>query len=288
MPCRNAKKHLKATISSVFNQPECLELIVADGGSTDGSLQVLVAIASTNPKLRIICRNDSASADALNKTFCAARGTLIGLLNADDLMPQGALTRAVSALHANPGWVMVCGEGEEFNEETGLVKRYPTLPISIAKKDLNRNCFICHQSVVFRRSMGLLLREIDQQWRTTFDFDYWIKAFRAFPNRIGYIPHLQGRTRIQNEMITSKYRAQASIETTRLLAHHFKFANVNILNEYALELMPANKEMPKSECFTNHLKELFDSARPYLAPAAFSQLQKTWLTAGTPQVHLSI
>ena len=62
--------------------------------------------------------------------FCAARGTLIGWLNADDLMPPGALARA-AALKAHPEWLMVYGEGEEFNEETGLAQRYPTLPASV-------------------------------------------------------------------------------------------------------------------------------------------------------------
>ena len=131
MPCRNAGPFLQAAVESVLAQKECLELLLADGGSTDGSLQLLEDLAVVDPRLRIISRSDNGPADALNKAFRAARGTLIGWLNADDLMPPGALARAVSALGAHPEWLMVYGEGEEFNEQTGLVQRYPTLPAGV-------------------------------------------------------------------------------------------------------------------------------------------------------------
>ena len=131
MPCRNAGPYLQAAVQSVLGQKECLELLVADGGSTDGSLQVLEDLAVAAPRRCIVSRSDRGPADALNKAFSAARGTLIGWLNADDLMPPGALARAVAALNAHPEWLMVYGEGEEFNEETGLVQRYPTLPASV-------------------------------------------------------------------------------------------------------------------------------------------------------------
>ena len=163
MPCRNPGPYLQAAVQSVLNQPECLELLVADGGSTDGSLQVLEVLAVADPRLRIVSRSDLGPADALNKAFRSARGTLIGWLNADDLMPPGALARSVAALNAHPEWVMVYGEGEEFIDETGLSQRYPTFPSSVGLEGFRSYCFICQPAVVFRRSMGVLLGELDQQ-----------------------------------------------------------------------------------------------------------------------------
>ncbi|MDA7685383.1 glycosyltransferase [bacterium] len=145
MPCRNAGSYLRAAVQSVLAQPECLELLVADGGSSDGSLQVLEDLAEVDPRLRIVSRSDRGPADALNKAFSAARDTLIGWLNADDLMPPGSLARAVAALNAHLEWLMVYGEGEEFNEETGLIQRYPTLPASVGLKGFRSHCFICHR-----------------------------------------------------------------------------------------------------------------------------------------------
>ena len=164
MPCRNAGPYLYEAVESVLRQQECLELLVADGGSTDGSLQVLEDLAASDPRVQIVSRSDSGPADALNKTFRQARGSLIGWLNADDISPPGSFARAVSALATHPEWLMVYGEGEEFNEDTGLVQRYPTLPPSSGKKGFRSHCFICQPTVVFRRSMGVLLGDFDNQW----------------------------------------------------------------------------------------------------------------------------
>ncbi len=198
-------------------------------------------------------------------------------------MPTGALSRAVAALNAHPEWLMVYGEGEEFNDETGLVQRYPSLPASVGLEGFWSHCFICQPAVVFRRSMGVLLGEFDQQWRTAFDFDYWLRAFEAFPHRIGYVPHLQGRTRLHSDTITARQRAQVALEATQLLALHFGAADSKRLHNYALELQLGIAERPEGDDLVTHLQQLFKSARPYLATAALDQLQSNWLTGDPPQ-----
>lgn len=283
MPCRNAMPFLEAAVESVLAQPECLELLVADGGSTDGSLQKLEGLAGVDSRVRIISRCDKGPADALNKAYCSARGTFIGWLNADDLYAPGALARAVAALNFNPNWLLVYGEGEEFNEDTGLVQRYPTLPSSVGINGFRSHCFICQPSVVFRRTMGLLLSKFDLQWRTAFDFDYWLRAFEAFPHRIGYIPHLQGRTRLHSATITSKQRAQVALEATQLLARHFGAADAKRLHNYALELQLGIAQMPEGVDLVTHLQQLFELARPSLTPAALVHIQHTWLSGDLPQ-----
>lgn len=89
-----ARQALREAVASVLQQPQCLELLVADGGSSDGSLQLLEELAASDPRVRLVSRSDAGPADALNQAFRAARGTLIGWLNADDLYPPGALARA--------------------------------------------------------------------------------------------------------------------------------------------------------------------------------------------------
>ena len=282
MPCRNAGPYLQAAVASVLAQPECLELLVADGGSSDGSLQLLEALAAEDPRLRIVSRADAGPADALNQAFRAARGTLIGWLNADDLSPPGALARAVAALNAHPEWLMVYGEGEEFNDDTGLIQRYLTLPAVVGIGGFRSHCFLCQPAVVFRRAMGLLLGDFDAQWRTAFDFDYWLRAFAAFPHRIGYLPHLQGRTRLHNATITSQQRAPVALEATQLLARHFGSADGTRLHNYALELQLGIAALPDGQSLGAHLQELVDQAAPWLEPAALQQLRGTWLQGEPP------
>jgi hypothetical protein len=277
MPCFNPGSFLAEAVASVLAQPECLELIVADGGSTDGSLHTLAALVGVHPELRLISGPDQGPADALNQAFAQARGTLIGWLNADDLCPPGALGRAAAALEANPLWLMVYGEGEEFDAATGLRQRYPTLQPHAGLGGFRSHCFICQPTVVFRRTMGVLLGPFDLRWRTAFDFDYWLRAFAAFPDRIGYIPTLQGLTRLHASTITSRQRAQVALEATALLARHFGSAPPTRLHAYALELQLGLAELPAGCSLAGHLAEVFSQAEPWISPADLCQLRRDWL-----------
>jgi len=277
MPCRNAGPFLCESVASVLQQPECLELLVADDGSTDGSLQLLEALAAADPRVRLVSRRDAGPADALNQAFRAARGALIGWLNADDLYPLGALARAVAALDAHPHWLMVYGEGEEFNAATGLRQRYPTLPGPPEVEAFRSHCFLCQPAVVFRRSMAVLLGPFDPHWRTAFDFDYWLRAFTAFPQRIGYLPHLQGRTRLHEGTITSQQRSQVALEATALLARQFGTASATRLHSYALELQLGIAALPEGISVQEHLPELVAEAEPWLEPDALKAFRHDWL-----------
>lgn len=277
MPCFNPGPFLQEAVASVLAQPECLELLIADGGSTDGSLELLHHLASAEVRIRLIHGPDQGPADALNKAFAQARGTLIAWLNADDLFPAGALGRAAHALLTNPHWLMVYGEGEEFSATTGLRQRYPTLQPEVGLHGFRSHCFICQPSVVFRRTLVKQLGPFDCQWRTAFDFDYWLRAFAAFPDRIGYLPYLQGLTRLHASTITSRQRSQVALEATVLLARHFGPGPASRLRGYAHELQLGIAQLPPHTDLAHHLADLFQQARPYLNREARAQLREEWL-----------
>lgn len=276
MPCRNAGPFLEEAVASVMQQPECIELLIADRGSTDGSLEEVERWSKKDSRVRLINRSDSGPADALNQAFRAARGTLIGWLNADDLFPQGALARAVAALNANPHWLMLYGEVDEFNSTTGLQQRYPTLPPSVGIEGFRSHCFICQPSVVFRRSMGVMLGPFDEHWRTSFDFDYWLRAFEAFPHRIGYIPHLQGRTRLHEDTITNTQRSTVAMEATELIARHFGSAPATRLHNLGLELQLGIARTNPGQTHIELLHELTDQAAQWLEPKSLESLRHDW------------
>ena len=281
MPCFNPGAYLEEAVASVLNQPECLELLVADGGSTDGSIEFLEALASRDRRVRITYGPDQGPADALNKAFAQARGTMIGWLNADDISPAGALGRAALALSANPRWLMVYGEGEEFDTATGMRQRYPTLQPNVGLGGFRSHCFICQPTVVFDRTMGLLLGPFDLHWRTAFDFEYWLRAFAAFPDRIGYLPTLQGLTRIHQSTITSRQRSLVALEATALLARHFGVAARDRLHCYALELQLGIAKLPKDCLLPDHLAQVFAEAEQWLSGHDYQALRRDWLLASS-------
>jgi len=89
MPSLNQAAFIAAAVESVLSQsyPQ-LELIVGDGGSTDGTQAWLAQRQTQDARLRWFSEPDSGPADALNKLLRQAKGTLIGWLNSDDCTRQ--------------------------------------------------------------------------------------------------------------------------------------------------------------------------------------------------------
>jgi glycosyltransferase involved in cell wall biosynthesis len=81
--CLNAAKTIRKTIESVANQTVLpFEYIIIDGGSTDGTLQIIKEYGTLITK--IISEKDAGISDAFNKGIRLASGDVVGILNADD------------------------------------------------------------------------------------------------------------------------------------------------------------------------------------------------------------
>ncbi len=105
-PCLNAEAFIAEAVQSVISQGrDDIEHIVVDGGSTDGTLAVLSRYAH----LRIIRQRDNGLYEALNHGVDAARGVLIGHLNADDCYINRAFDRVIDAYWAHPDADMISG-----------------------------------------------------------------------------------------------------------------------------------------------------------------------------------
>jgi glycosyltransferase involved in cell wall biosynthesis len=97
----NGKKHLEQTILSVLDQSyKNIEYIVVDGGSTDGTLDILIKYDD-----RIdywVSEPDNGIYDAMNKGIGLAKGELIGIINSDDYYLDGAVEKIVAASIREP------------------------------------------------------------------------------------------------------------------------------------------------------------------------------------------
>src|SRR4051794_1648619 len=94
-PCLNAEATIADTLASVRAQRyDALEHVVVDGGSTDGTLDILRA--AEGPVL-FISEPDRGLSDAMNKGITLARNDVVGWLNADDVYLRGALERVAAA-----------------------------------------------------------------------------------------------------------------------------------------------------------------------------------------------
>ncbi len=109
MPSYNKAEFIERSILSVLNQnyPN-IELIVIDGGSTDGTVEIIKKYEKYITFW--ISEKDQGQSDALNKGFKYCTGEVYGFLNSDDLYTPNAFNYALSALKDNPNKKIVFGD----------------------------------------------------------------------------------------------------------------------------------------------------------------------------------
>lgn len=115
-PCLNRAGMVADAVESVLAQGYGnFEHIIVDGGSTDGTLDVLARY----PHLRVISEPDRGLYDALNKGVAMTKGAIVGHLNSDDIYEPGAFATVAGRFAREPGLDSVCGgavivEGERI------------------------------------------------------------------------------------------------------------------------------------------------------------------------------
>jgi glycosyltransferase involved in cell wall biosynthesis len=107
-PSFNQAKYLPETIESILNQDyPRLEYIIIDGGSTDGSVEIIKKYQSHLSYW--VREKDSGQSEAINKGFSKATGDLFNWINSDDILFPGALCRIAEAYIKNPNAALIAG-----------------------------------------------------------------------------------------------------------------------------------------------------------------------------------
>jgi glycosyltransferase involved in cell wall biosynthesis len=173
MPSYNQARFLPAAIDSVLAYPGELELIVMDGGSTDGSVDVLKRYSDRLTHWE--SAPDGGQAAAVNAGFERARGDLLCWLNSDDLHLPGALERVVSAVGARPRRVLWYGSAVHLRES-------PRLEVTLARAQPATDGRIRHEAVVVQPS-AFWSRDVwdetgplDESMNFAFDWEWFIRA----------------------------------------------------------------------------------------------------------------
>lgn len=111
VPCLNQAKYLRETLQSLVDQDyPALEVIIQDGGSTDGSVAVAQAYARERPEIfKVFVERDSGQADALNRGFARASGSIHGFLNSDDMLLPRVLHSVAAQIDPARGRFIVMG-----------------------------------------------------------------------------------------------------------------------------------------------------------------------------------
>ena len=198
-PSLNQASYLREAIESVRAQSyPCIEHIVVDGGSTDGTL----AILQEYDRVRWISEPDSGQSHALNKGFAGAHGDIFGWLNADDAYPPHAIAEAVEALSVGDV-ALVYADVTRVNDDWVNPRQIGSRPRFELWTELNLGCGIFSPAVFFTRAAYEAVDGIDESLHLTMDYDLWLKIGGRFGAR--RVDSAWGLQRIHDDAKTMRY-----------------------------------------------------------------------------------
>ena len=171
MPSLNQGAYLEEAIRSVLMQSyRCLEVIVVDGGSSDGSVETIRRYA---PWLaRWVCEADQGPADALNKGFAYATGDILGFLNADDFLLPGCFAAVADEFLNRPDVDVVSGHGFMAKASSELGTRIFSDQWDVARF-IHGACVLVQPATFFRRSAFRRVGRFDPTNQTAWDAQLW-------------------------------------------------------------------------------------------------------------------
>lgn len=177
-PSYNQAAFLEQTIQSVLSQDyPSIEYILVDGGSTDGSLEI---IEKYRHKFAWwVSEPDSGQAEAINKGLSRATGEIVAWLNSDDLYMDGAVSQAVAALRNNPQAGFVYGDAITIDAAGNPLSRLKFKEYQLL--DLVGFRIICQPAVFMRRSVLEQADPLDDTYHFLLDHQLWIRLASLAP-----------------------------------------------------------------------------------------------------------
>lgn len=188
IPCYNAEKLLAGCLDGVLAQEyEDKEVIVVDGGSTDGTIGILKDYSVRHPSIRWVTERDRGVYDAMNKGIGMATGEWVYFLGADDAFYD---TKVLAGIFSGGG---PDGGGGRPDILYGNVQFKYSRQIYDGPYTLRRLLFqsnICHQAIFYRQSVFAAVGLYDIGCKVYADRDFNIRCFRRKDLRIKYVDRI--------------------------------------------------------------------------------------------------
>jgi glycosyltransferase involved in cell wall biosynthesis len=183
-PSYNQAAYMEETIRSVLLQgyPD-LEYWIMDGGSTDGSVEIIRRYESWISGW--VSEPDEGQSHAINKGLSRASGDLVAYINSDDLYLPGAL-HAVAAYHLqNPSIGLIYGQCQVIDPGGRVLGMLPAHHTS-ARRMIQRGDYCPQPATFWSRQAMEAVGHFDTSLHFAMDYEYFIRIARTFP--LAYLP----------------------------------------------------------------------------------------------------
>ena len=222
MPSFQQAVFLPAAVDSVLSQGGAiLELVVRDGGSKDGSVEILRSFGN---RLRWQTGPDGGQVAAINSGLQELDTEFCGFLNSDDVLLPGALEHVAREFREHPEVDVVYGRGRFIDEAGRTTREYPTLPFNPAH--LVQHCFICQPATFWRRRVHERFGWFDPSFDNTFDYEFWLRVASGGA-RFSHLPEFLAGTREHPATKSQRNRGQIFREIRQLQFRHLGYCGRN-------------------------------------------------------------
>lgn len=176
VPSYNQGQFVRATLDSILAQNvEGIEILVMDGGSKDGTVDVL---RSYGNKIQWVSEKDRGQSHAINKGFERARSDILGYVNSDDTYQPGALAAVLEAFRQHPESDFVYGDFNYIDAAGNILARRRTTNFDYDILRFDHN-FICQPASFWRRSVIERIGPIAEDLYYLMDYEYYLRAAAA-------------------------------------------------------------------------------------------------------------
>jgi glycosyltransferase involved in cell wall biosynthesis len=186
IPNRNGSRYLRETLASVCS-PSNRALVrwwLQDCCSEDDSICIAEQFRSAGDEIRIV--RDTGQANGLNRAFTEMGGEIVGYLNSDDCLADGAASAVCHAFTRCPDADLVFGAVDWIDRNGHLIGHHHG-QISRLEQALDIYAFWWNKKqwvqpeVFFRKRLYEAVGGFDESFSLAFDFDFWVRVLRLRP-----------------------------------------------------------------------------------------------------------
>ncbi|MCM8802498.1 MAG: glycosyltransferase [Candidatus Omnitrophica bacterium] len=237
----NQGRYIEETIKSVIFQEGdfFLEYLIVDGGSTDNTLEILQKYKELieNKKIEIKCKGiefkyisekDQGPTNALNKGLKMVMGSIIGIINSDDIYPEGALNQVWTTFQRNSEIDIVYGDIKFIDEEGNYII------LKKGKPNLNIKDFIYENAIIqpeafLRKGVFKNVGLFDEDLKFANDYEFWIRCLKN-QIKFKYIPYTLAIFRKREDARSSSKNPFIFIDTLKVQYKYFGLTNFFLKN----------------------------------------------------------